>query len=538
MLLNFLVSIGVIFFAAKGFSQSFQSLNSSLIRRLFNMRTTKYLSSVFVGFGVAIFNQSTSGITNIVLSYVNVGLLGIEQSILTLLGAQLGLASTAWFFTIPGMVESGFLFLAVGILMVLFRRSSVLNQLFTSLFYIGLLFLGFKMMGQSGFANVELVGRYLGTGLGHESYYLDLLVVMFIVGLSTAISGSKLFVIFVLFAIFAKAEISNAVLLVTIMGIQLGASIPGLVYARAMSSRTQRTAFGYLLVEVTVMFGFLVFVIDQPALFTFDNIYLSFSIQYTLYSLISILIYLVGIRLFRWLTDLMVPEARYKEAKKLLLVGRLSDVSTSLALDLIEQELKKMSAIVEVQLDMVRSHLVGKNDDRAQEKRVNKYEKITDNMDKEISDIAHLLMERNLSKKEANELQMLFKFSDELESIADAIDDLVLCSRRVHEQDELVDLDIKKKIRLNINLLQDYYLSVFTSLTTGEPVEIEKIEQISLNIKQENDSLRVLQKQSVRTAKISAELNEILFELNGCYRRMSVHQDNFAFTLNRWLTKD
>ena len=248
---------------------------------------------------------------------------------------------------------------------------------------------------------------------------------------------------------------------------------------------------------------------------------------YSAYSLIAATIYFVfGPIALDKLFQALVAGANYKEAKKLQLKGNLGDISTALAIDLVEQELKKMSAMVEIQLDLSRANLVSKLENKAVERKVNKYEKITDNIDMEIIDLIRLLMQRSLLEEEVVELRSFSRFSTELESIADAAGDLIYCAKNIREEKDL-PADLMRSLRSVGNYLQEFYIQIFTAIMEDESL-VDSHDRFYEKLQEELKELQNLQKQMLSEALIDSEANQNLFDIQNCFFRILRHSRNLG----------
>ena len=119
----------------------------------------------------------------------------------------------------------------------------------------------------------------------------------------------------------------------------------------------------------------------------------------------------------------ITPDKSGKETPKLILVGESSDILPATAIIMADKEVKKMKDIVDRMYKTTREYL-----DQADPKKLAKiqdYERITDNIQKEVTLFLCKVMERPMSSEQSLHSQTLIKVVDELESIADYLERIV-----------------------------------------------------------------------------------------------------------------
>lgn len=530
-----LAGLGLMFYGIKLFSQSLQSITGPFVRLLVNKRTDNLFRLSGIGFLVALFTQGSMGLSYMVLAYVNAGLLSLAQSIHMLLGAQLGFSLAAWFFSVSFGGITTFFLLFLGFIPSLFGQRFFVSQMSKCFFGIGLVLLGIEFVDKLNVSLIPYVSQYTGIYAQEQGFYQSFLLVALITVLVTGITRSKLLVVALCFSLMKSFPFSPYFSIAVVLGMGIGAAIPQMFVSAGMSSSTRRTAFGYLSVEIIISV-LLLLVMESFVPLLIGNYDWSggtgFALIYSLYSVFSIICYyLFGKLVFEKLLNALVPEANYKEAKKLQLKGNLGDISTALAIDLVEQEVKKMSAMVEIQLDLSRANLVSRLEDKAIERKVNKYEKITDNIDTEIVGLIRLLMQRSLQEDEVVELRSFLTVSDDLESIADAAGELITHAKNIRNEEESLPSELIKSLRTTGNYLQEYYIQVFTALMENSKIP-ESHDRFHDKIVSELKSFKRHQKQFVADAKISSDANQNLFEIQSCFSRVLRHSKSLSDSLS------
>lgn len=530
-----LAGLGLMFFGIKQFSQSLQSITGPFIRLLVNKRTDNLFRVSGIGFTVALFTQGSMGFSYMVLAYVNAGLLNFAQSLHMLLGAQLGFTLAAWFFSVSFGSLTTFLLLFLGFIPSLFGQRYFVSQMSKCFFGIGLVLLGMDFLDRIHISLIPYLGAFTGIQATEPGFYQSFLLVVLAVILLTGISRSKLLVVAISYSLMNSFPFSPYFSIAIVLGMAIGAAIPQMFISSKMSSSTRRTAFGYFCIETIIT---IILVISMESLVPhiigdYDwSGGVGFALIYSSYTLLSLVSYfLFGKLFFEKIINSLVPEASYKEAKKLQLRGNLGDISTALAIDLVEQELKKMSAMVEIQLDLSRSNLVSRMEDKAIERKVSKYEKITDNIDTEIVSLIKQLMQRSLQEDEVIELRSFLQVSDDLESIADAAEELLTHAKRIRKDEESLPAELTKSMRGIGNYLQEYYIQIFTSMMDNTEIP-ESHERFHEKIVFELKDLKRNQKKLAADSIISSDANQNLFEIQNCFSRVLRYSKSLSDSLS------
>ena len=95
-ILQILGSLGIFLFGMKVLSEGIQKTAGQRMRNIMATMTKTRFSGLITGFVTTCLLQSSSATTVIVVSFVNVGLLTLVESIGVIMGANLGTTITAW----------------------------------------------------------------------------------------------------------------------------------------------------------------------------------------------------------------------------------------------------------------------------------------------------------------------------------------------------------------------------------------------------------------------------------------------------------
>ncbi|MAF90852.1 MAG: hypothetical protein CL674_06215 [Bdellovibrionaceae bacterium] len=534
-----LAGIGLIFFGSKIFTHNLQSITGPFVRLVVNQRTDNLARVNLIGCVLSIFNQSSMGISYMILAYLNAGLMRLGQGIHMLLGAQLGLTTAAWFLNVGFDTRALFFLLFLGFIPAVIGQRSFAAQVSRCFFGLGLVLLGIEFSDKINLYLIPYLGKFTGMQFHEPGFYKMFLLTALASILLTGATRSKLLVVALSFALLKTFTFGPLFSLAIVLGLAVGGSIPQLIVGYGMSSATNRLALGYVVVETVSMIFILVGLGSIDQYFLQSDILLGgtgFAIIYSAYSLFVILLYSIGAKfVFHPLINVLVPQAKYKEAKRLLLKGDLGDISTALAIDLVEQELKKMSAMVEIQLDLSRANLLSKLGDKSIEKKVSKYEKIADNIHTEVGGLINQLMQRSLQKEEVFELRAFLTMTTELERLSNSADELINLAKELRKEDEEVPSEILKSLRDIGNHLQEFYIQSFTALMEGEK-HPESHDRFKDKIFDDLKVFREEQREMYDKDLLSSALGQNLFDVHNCLRKILKQATRFGESVDARLS--
>ncbi|HNQ97362.1 MAG TPA: Na/Pi symporter, partial [Treponemataceae bacterium] len=95
-------SLGLLLYGMKLMSDGIQKSAGDSLHRILNFMTGNRLSAVLTGVGITAIVQSSSATTVMTVSFVNAGLLSLQQAIGVIFGANIGTTITAWIVSLFG----------------------------------------------------------------------------------------------------------------------------------------------------------------------------------------------------------------------------------------------------------------------------------------------------------------------------------------------------------------------------------------------------------------------------------------------------
>ena len=102
-LLTLLGAVGLFLYGMKVMSEGLQKVAGDRMRTILSAMTRNRFSGVATGVLITALIQSSSASTVMVVSFVNAGLMSLQQSMAVIMGANVGTTFTAWIISIFGV---------------------------------------------------------------------------------------------------------------------------------------------------------------------------------------------------------------------------------------------------------------------------------------------------------------------------------------------------------------------------------------------------------------------------------------------------
>lgn len=439
--------LGIFFYGMKTMSESLQQAASDVIQKVINSLTSNRLLAVMVGIIVTMIVQSSSVTTVMTVGFVNAGLMQLTQAIGVIFGSNIGTTVTGWIISIK-IGKYGLLLIGLGIFPALFSKNSKFQNIGRVLFGVGMVFLGLELMsgafrplrGNKEF--LEMISYF--SGPYYSSYLASILVGCFL----TVIIQSSSAMLGITIALASSGVIGFSTAAALVLGENIGTTITALLASVGTTTNAKRAARAHAFFNVfgvCVLFSilpfyveFIEYLIPGDANFvdkdgTHPNIAAHIAASHTFFNITATLLFLPFLDYLATFVTKITPDKSKDEQKHLILVGESSDILPATAIVQADLEAKKMKDILERMFLGTKKYL-----EKPSSKKLNKissYERITDNIQKEITVFLCKVMEKPMSQQQSLQSQSIIKIVDEYESIADYLDRIVHYMSRFGEND-------------------------------------------------------------------------------------------------------
>jgi phosphate:Na+ symporter len=436
--------LGIFFYGMRGMSDALQAYAGDTVRTIINSLTTNRFFAVLVGLGVTTIVQSSSITTVMVVGLVNAGLMQLSQAVGVIFGANIGTTITGWIISIK-VGKYGLLLIGAGIFPALFAKSEKFKQFGKVLFSVGLIFFGLKIMSgafkplRSMPEFLEMISYFSAQNYG--SYLASVLVGC----LLTLIIQSSSAMLGITIALATAGVINFHTAAALVLGENIGTTITALLASVGGNINAKRASRGHAIfnlmgvVCILSIFPYFVELVEWivPGAANFvnedgdkPNIAVHIATGHTLFNVTATLLFLPFLNhLVRFIVKI-TPDREAKEQFHLVMLGDISTHSPSAALLQVENEVLKMHQIVGKMFSNTREYLSHSSHSSELAAKIQDHEKITDNIQKEITLFVCKIMERELTFDQSAKAQNMVRLADELESVADYLHLTVILKKR------------------------------------------------------------------------------------------------------------
>ena len=480
-ILSLLGSLGLFLYGMKTMSEGLEKFAGERLRNILAAMTKNRFMGVVTGIAVTALIQSSSATTVMVVSFVNAGLMSLQQAIGVIMGANVGTTVTAWIISAIGfkvnIVALALPLLAVGIPLI-FSSISKRKSVGEFIFGFAFLFMGLNYLQTS--ASELNIGQLVATMLAGVAGGGFLTVVLFVVvgALVTMLvqaSAATMAITLMLFDMQIPGfGLEQAAALA--MGQNIGTTITAFIASLTGNTQARRAALAHMffnvfgvIIVLTMFYPFcnaVSWFVDNVLMAGGNNLF-KLSTFHTAFNIFNTLLLIGFVKQIEQFVCKLLPSRDEQEEYGLRYIsgGLLS--TAELSIFQARNEVGVMAERCHKMLGMVYAALTVEKDTEFEKmlKRIEHYEQITDNMENEIANYLRQVSAGRLSSFSKNHITQMLREVDELESIGDSMYHLArtLSRKRKLEESAFTDLqmaDIKRMIDLTDKALSQMYFII------------------------------------------------------------------------------
>ncbi len=463
-ILDFVALIGAVclfLYGMKVMSEGLQKAAGNGLRSILSAMTRNRFMGVVTGILITALIQSSSASTVMVVSFVNAGLMSLEQSMAVIMGANVGTTFTAWIVAIFGFkVNMGTVLmplLAVAVPMLLMKKNKTKS---IGEFLIGFVFLFMGLASISEYVPdlskspeiFESLKAYTSMG------FLSVLIFWAVGVVVTAVIQSSAATFAIVLILAAKGWVPFDMACAMVLGSKIGTTITPVLASLGGNAAAKKAAAGhvlfnclgavwelpcfYLVVKLIVWINALFGMADPNALYEAANsgaaasestlasytfaMSFAMSMFHTVLAAINLGVMIWFTKLYVKMVNILVKTKKKANAEeefslKYISTGLLS--AAELNITAAEREIVVYAQRVERMLGMVKTLVhtkTGTVEFNDLFTRIGKYETISDRMELEIANFLNGVVDGRLSLEAKLHVSSMLNIVSEIESIADS----------------------------------------------------------------------------------------------------------------------
>ena len=554
-ILTLLGSLAMFLYGMSLMSGGLQKMAGNRMRTVMAKMTSNYFTCILTGILVTAMVQSSTATTLLIVTFVNAGLLALGAAIAVIMGANIGTTVTAWIFALSfgaGSFSMGTI--AIPLMFFAFLLMSVKKyaNLGEFLMGFGLLFLGLATLKETSFALLDNEGVrvFLGNLSGHGVWSIFLFLAAgaaITIMLQSSAAATAITMLLV-----ADGYIPFTMATAMVLGSNLGTTVTSNIAAAVANVSAKRTArahflfnlFGVLLALVLFkpflsLVGIAVESLGFPNPITNSfteadeatrlsleaSLPYSIAVLHTVFNVITtlILVWLIP-QLVRMVTWMVPNKGEEKERHTLKYIGVGNIATGDLALNSAKLEIVEYGRLCRKGLGHVRKAInaASLTEFEAEDKKLVRYEEITDNIEHDIADYLREISGNEMSKAGMARVREIYRIIGEMESLGDSGETIGKIIARMWDHDCHMTEEMNQRLNNMLDLLETAYDAMDHNLSTPsvEITEISNAERAEKAINEYRDRLREEHLSNIEKSTYPYETGSFYMDIVNCLEKM------------------
>ena len=497
-LLKLLGSLGFFLFGMKLMSESLQRVAGAKMRSILSAMTYNKYMGIFTGFLVTAIIQSSSATTVMMVSFVNAGLLSLTESIGVIMGANIGTTVTAWLVLFFGFKVKASIFIlpliaiAIPFLFSKVKRRNSIGELIVG---FAIVFMGIEFLKDSA-PNIENSPHLAEYIAGFSGYRFGSVLIYLVLGaILTMIVQSSSAVMALTLVMCHSGWINFEMAAGMILGQNIGTTITANLAALVANVSAKRAAIAHTIFNVIgvgavmlIYYPFLKFIGNLTQIFGYDSpimplgksvegsresILVALALYHTVFNIFNTVILIGFVPFLEKTVKRIVPFKEDDEDFNLRYINTGLMSTGEIALLQAKNEIIVYMERVMKMFVFVRDLYEAKNNNKFSKfyAKINKYEDISDRMELEIATYLTRISEESVSTGGSEKIASMLNLVSNIESLADAVNNLANTLQRKSNSKIAFNKDIEKNIS-KLFSFNDELLKIFKSNLNKKDVDL------------------------------------------------------------------
>ena len=546
IIITFIGALAVFLFAMKMMSEGLQKVAGKKMRAVLGKMTGNRWSGILTGTAVTAAIQSSSATTVMVVSFVNAGLLSLSGAVAVIMGANIGTTVTAWIITLLGLSEgSGYfslpLVIAAVSLVFLMAKRDKMHSIGQTIIGLALLLVGMQYLQKAMPDLSEYPSLLQGiASLSGYGFWSVLLFVFIGAALTCAVQASAATMAITLLMLH-NGWIGLDVAVALVMGENIGTTITANIAALVAGIAGKRAARAHLVFNVIgvtlTLIAFRPTLIFVQSIFP-DNAPMALTLFHTMFNVVNVSVQSWFIPQIVWIVTHLVPEKNENKNEdgsyRLTYIRRgpvstaeLNLESTKKEIQLFSKQVLRMYALLP-ELCTIRKT----KEMNVAVERIERYERLTDKMDMELTKYLTTLGGAGLSEHGSARISMMLRISDNLESIGDSI--LQIALTRQNKLSDAVHFSEEQKASLveMSTLVENALMVMDSNLLDYNRADLVAAEAAERDINALRDRLRAEHLDALKQGRYGYEVGNAYSSLYAQYEKLADYVVNVSEAIN------
>jgi phosphate:Na+ symporter len=535
--------LGIFLLGMKYMSEGMQAVAGSRLRKMISAVTDNRMMACCIGTLITGIVQSSSVTTVMVVGFVNSGFMTLMQAIGVILGANIGTTVTAWIIALH-ISKYGLPLLGFAAFFFLFSKKERIRYTAMALLGVGMVFFGLQTMG-AAFKTPE-VKEYLTQAFTvmDGTTYLGVLKCAFFGCLATIIVQSSSATIGVTIVLAQGGIIGFDTAAGLVLGLNIGTTVTAFLASIGTSTNAKRAAYAHIIFNVIgtlwLIPFFFAYTKGIQEIFThlqgffartqegWDDITAKIALVHTGFNLINTIIFLPLMKPLARLVERLVPEKKVDEINHLSYFDiRMLD-TPALAIVQSREQVLFMADSVEKMAEWLGEVLAGKTQLDELEHKIFHYEKILDNVQKEIMVFLSKMVTGQVPLEVMTEARHQMRMADEYESLSDYLVNVLKGVVKLRNNQLTLAEEGRAELQ-NLHASVAAYIQLINDAERNDNTDIlSRAQTDSETITRQMKEYRRLHLLRLSDGKTSPLHSLVFTDMLNNYRRMKDHALNIA----------
>ena len=509
-------ALGMFLYGMMLMSEGLQKTAGDKLRSFLATMTSNKFKRVMTGLGVTALVQSSSATTIMVVSFVNAGLLSLENAIGVIMGANIGTTLTAWVTALGFSVDISIFSVPLMALGFILYASKKQKNKSIGEFVVGfaIMFLGLTYMKSSAGALLDNKDAMLAffshfTGFGFWSELIFLLAGTILTIVLQASSATMAITMLLATSGLIDFPLACAMVLGENIGTTITANMAAAVgntsAKRAARAHTVFNVFGVIWVLIAFkpflrLIGIIMeslgfsnpLTVDLTAPDASSSLLYGISMLHTLFNITNTLVLIWFTSLIEKIVVWLVKAPKGEEVFRLKYISGGPLSTAELSLNEAQQEVIHFAEICRNGFSYLRQAVNEQNPDKFEElnDKLIKYEEITDRIEYEIAAYLNEVSKNDISEEAADTIKSMYKIIKEMESLGDSGESIGRILKRKNAHGKAFDKSLLDRLNKMMDLVQKGYDVMVANLRNAELKDISNALNAEYNINECRNHLR------------------------------------------------
>ena len=493
-ILTLLGAVALFLFGLSELSGGLQKVAGNGLRSFLASMTSNPFKQIITGIGVTAIIQSSTATTIMVVSFVNAGLLVLEQAIGVIMGANIGTTVTSWIMAVFGfsfnMADFAYPLILVGYILLQNKKNQKIRDVGFIVVGFALFFVGFGQLRAT--AQMLITPERLGFLASWTSWGAGSIALFLLIGIVlTVCFQSSVATMAIIMILITSGVIPFKMAAAMILGENIGTTIAANIAASVGNTNAKRAAISHTIINIfgvawvlcifplfLKLVGMVVSFFGLPDPNTADltdaanagviqtSLLYSVCTMHTLFNVVNTMVLVWFIPLIAKLCCKIFPyDPEDGEIHlKYITGGPLS--TAELSLDAAKMEIIHFGDVCYKGFGHVREAINETNPEKMEERfaKLVKYEVITDKVEYEIAAFLNEVSKGEISSISASRIKAMYKIIGEMESLGDSGEAISRILSRAKAHSAPLDEEMVKNLNLLMDKVQNAYLAMIANL--------------------------------------------------------------------------